>query len=114
VRALITVLLLLAIVAVLGLIAVGPIRAVREDRAYAAEERGWLAGGHFPAEIERVYRHSRVLVTDAARLNELGYGLKRRRRVRGPWGRLTAVAWRAVDPPAQPAEAADDAGPPGS
>jgi hypothetical protein len=101
-NALVTVLLVVAILAVLGLIAVGPVRAVREDRGYAAEERGWLEGGRFPAEVERVYRHGRLILTDGARLRELGYELRQRRMVRSEWGRVPEVVWRAVSPPAKP------------
>ncbi|MGP8160875.1 MAG: hypothetical protein ACLQGJ_06590 [Candidatus Dormibacteria bacterium] len=96
----VTVLLVVAILAVLGLIALGPVRAVREDRGYAAEERGWLEGGRFPAEVERVYRHGRLILTDGARLRELGYELKQRRMVRSEWGRVPEVVWGAVSPPA--------------
>jgi hypothetical protein len=102
---LITALLVAAIVAILALIVVGPIRAVREDRGHALEERGWLAAGRFPAEVERVYRHPRLVLTDGTRLRELGYEVSRRRRVRGPWGRISAVDWRAARPPAKPEEA---------
>ena len=101
---LVTALLALVIVAILALIAVGPIRAVREDRGYALEERGWLASGRFPNEVEREYRHPRLILTDGTRLRELGYELGERRKVRGAWGRLQAVTWRAVGPPAKPDE----------
>ena len=97
---LVTALLALVIVAILALIAVGPIRAVREDRGYALEEQAWLAGGRFPAEVERECRHPRLILTDGARLRELGYELGERRAVRGAWGRLQVVTWRAAGPPA--------------
>jgi hypothetical protein len=99
---LVTALLALVMVAILALIAVGPIRAVREDRGYALEERGWLASGRFPNEVEREYRHPRLILTDGTRLRELGYELGERRKVRGAWGRLQAVTWRAVSTPATP------------
>ena len=101
---LITALLVAAIVAILALIVVGPIRAVREDRGYALEEKGWLTAGRFPAQVEREYRHPRLILTDGTRLRELGYELGERRKVRGAWGRLQAVTWRAVGPPAKPDE----------
>ncbi|MGD0448309.1 MAG: hypothetical protein ABSB36_06785 [Candidatus Dormibacteria bacterium] len=96
----VTVLLVLVIVGLLALIAAGPIRAVREDRGYALEEQAWLAGGHLPAKVVREYRHSRLILTDGARLRELGYEVGERRTVRGAWGRLQAVTWRAAGPPA--------------
>lgn len=101
VNALVTALLALAIGVLVALIAVGPIRAVREDRAYAAEERGWLDSGRFPVEVERLYRNSRLILTDGARLRQLGYAEAKRRRVRGPWGRILEVRWRAAGPPAR-------------
>ena len=94
---LVTALLVLVIV---GILAAGPIRAVREDRGYALEEQAWLAGGRLPAKVEREYRHSRLILTDGARLRELGYEVGERRTVRGAWGRLQAVTWRAPGPPA--------------
>ena len=97
-----TLLLALAIIAVLALMLVRPVSAVREDRGYAAEERAWLSAGRFPAEVERVYRHPRLLLTDGERLHDLGYALARRRMVRGTWGRFPEVIWRAAAPPAQP------------
>jgi hypothetical protein len=103
-NSLVTALLAVVIVALLALIAVGPIRAVREDRGYALEEKGWLTAGRFPAQVEREYRHPRLILTDGTRLRELGYELGERRKVRGAWGRLQAVTWRAVGPPAQPEE----------
>jgi hypothetical protein len=48
----------------------------------------------------REYRHSRLILTDGARLRELGYEVGERRTVRGAWGRLQAVTWRAAGPPA--------------
>ena len=99
---LITVLLAAAVLAILGLMLVRPLSAVREDRGYAAEERAWLTGGRFPSEVERVYRHPRLLLTDGDRLRELGYELARRRMVRGSWGRFPEVIWRAAVPPAKP------------
>jgi hypothetical protein len=105
---LVTALLVVAILAILALIMVRPVRAIREDRAYADEERAWLAAGRFPAEVERVYRHPRLLLTDGDRLRELGYELARRRMVRGTWGRFPEVVWRAADPPAK-----SEAPPPG-
>jgi len=99
---LVTILLAAAILAILALIMVRPVRAVREDRGYAAEERAWLTAGRFPAEVERVYRHPRLLLTDGDRLRELGYELARRRMVRGSWGRFPEVIWRAAVPPAKP------------
>lgn len=95
-----TVLLVAAALAVLALIAVPPVRAVREDRGYASEEHGWLEDGHFPAEVRREYRHSRLILTDGARLRELGYEPKQRRMVRAEWGRIPEVLWRAAGPPA--------------
>jgi hypothetical protein len=99
-NSLVTALLSLVIVGILALIAAGPIRAVREDRRHAAEERGWLATGRFPAEVERLYRRPGLILTDASRLRELGYDVGERRTVRGAWGRLQAVTWRAMGPPA--------------
>jgi hypothetical protein len=107
---LVTVLLAAAVVVILALILVRPVRAVREDRGYAAEERAWLSAGRFPAEVERVYRHPRLLLTDGDRLRELGYDLARRRMVRGTWGRFPEVIWRAAVPPAQPAAPAGSTG----
>jgi hypothetical protein len=104
---LVTALLAAAFVAILALTAVGPIRAVREDRRHAAEERGWLATGRFPAEVERLYRRPGLILTDAPRLRELGYDLGERRKVRGAWGRLQEVTWQAVGPPAKPEETRD-------
>ena len=101
---LVTALLAVVIVALLALMAVGPIRAVREDRGYALEEQGWLASGRFPTEVEREYRHPRLILTDGTRLRELGYELGERRKVRGTWGRLQAGTWRAVGTPAKPDE----------
>jgi hypothetical protein len=106
-NSLVTALLAVVIVALLALIAVGPIRAVREDRGYAIAERGWLADGRFPAQVERVYRHPRLVLTDGARLRELGYELGERRRARGAWGRVLVVVWRAVGPPAKSEETRD-------
>ncbi len=106
--ALVTLLLVAALLAIVALIMVRPIRAVREDRSYAAEERAWLSAGRFPAEVERVYRHPRLLLTDGDRLRDLGYELARRRMIRGSWGRFPEVIWRAAEPPAQP-----EAQPPG-
>jgi hypothetical protein len=111
VSALVTLLLAAAILAIVALILVRPVRAVREDRGYAAEERGWLTAGRFPAEVERVYRHPRLFLTDGDRLRELGYELARRRMVRGTWGRFPEVIWRAAVPPSKPeppAPAGDD------
>jgi hypothetical protein len=107
--ALVTGLLLAAAAAILALIAAGPIRAVREDRGYALEEQAWLASGRFPARVVREYRHARLILTDATRLRELGYELAERRTVRGAWGRLQAVTWRAASAPARP-EATTDGG----
>ena len=104
---LVTGLLLAAAVAILALIVAGPIRAVREDRGYALEEQAWLASGRFPAQVEREYRHSRLILTDGTRLRELGYELAERRTVRGAWGRLQAVTWRAASAPAMPEETRD-------
>ncbi|MGA3185329.1 MAG: hypothetical protein ABSE52_12130 [Candidatus Dormibacteria bacterium] len=104
---LVTGLLLAAAVAILALIVAGPIRAVREDRGYALEEQAWLASGRFPAQVEREYRHSRLILTDGTRLRELGYELEERRTVRGAWGRLQAVTWRAASAPAMPEETRD-------
>jgi len=101
---LVTALLAAAFVAMLALTAVGPIRAVREDRRHAAEERGWLATGRFPAEVERLYRRPGLILTDAPRLRELGYDLGERRTVRGAWGRLQAITWRAASAPANSEE----------
>jgi hypothetical protein len=111
VSALVTLLLAAAILAIVALILVRPVRAVREDRGYAAEERGWLTAGRFPAEVERVYRHPRLFLTDGDRLRALGYELARRRMVRGTWGRFPEVIWRAAVPPSKPeppAPAGDD------
>ena len=102
---LVTLLLAVVIVALVALIVLPPLRAVREDRDYAVEERTWLDGGKFPAEVERIYRQPRLLLTDGGRLSQLGYQLVERRRVRGPWGRLLAARWRATGPPARPAQA---------
>jgi hypothetical protein len=107
--ALVTALLAVVIVAILAFMAVGPIRAVREDRDYALEERGWLATGRFPAEVEREYRQPRLVLTDGTRLRELGYEVGERRTVRGVWGRLQAVTWRATRPPGKPDETTGDA-----
>jgi len=96
---LVTVLLVLVIVGILALIAAGPIRAVREDRGYALEEQAWLAGGHLPPR----WCANTATPTDphdGARLRELGYEVGERRTVRGAWGRLQAVTWRAAGPPA--------------
>jgi hypothetical protein len=41
-----------------------------------------------------------LILTDGARLRELGYELGERRAVRGAWGRLQVVTWRAAGPPA--------------
>ena len=97
---LVTALLVVVILAVLALMVVGPIRAVREDRDYAAEERTWLEGGHFPARVERLYRSPRLILTDGTRLRALGYELEQRRMARGDWGRVLVVVWRAAGPPA--------------
>jgi hypothetical protein len=102
---LVTALLALAIVGILAIIVAGPIRAVREDRGYALEERGWLAAGGLPSKVEREYRHARLILTDGIRLRELGYELAERRTVRGAWGRLQAITWRAVRAPAHSEEA---------
>jgi hypothetical protein len=99
---LVTALLVAAFVAILALTVVGPIRAVRQDRSHAAEERGWLATGRFPAEVERAYRRPGLILTDAPRLQALGYDVGERRKVRGAWGRIQEVTWRAVGPPAKP------------
>jgi hypothetical protein len=106
---LVTALPVAALVAILALIVAGPIRAVREDRHNAAEERRWVATGRFPAQVERVYRRPGLLLTDAQRLGELGYELGERRRVRGAWGRLQEVTWRAAGPPAKPDDTTRDA-----
>jgi len=82
---LVTALLVAAFVAILALTVVGPIRAVRQDRSHAAEERGWLATGRFPAEVERAYRRPGLILTDAPRLQALGYDVGERRKVRGAW-----------------------------
>ena len=97
---LVTVLLAVVILTVLALIALGPIRAVREDRRLAAEERGWLEGGQLPARVERRYRNPRLILTDGTRLRALGYELEQRRTARGDWGRVLVVVWRASGPPA--------------
>jgi hypothetical protein len=96
---LVTVVLVLVIVGALVLIVLGPIRAVREDRRLAEEERGWLDAGRFPARLERVYNNPRMMVTDAPRLRALGYEEVGRRRARGDWGRVLVVTWRAAAPP---------------
>ena len=101
---LVTLLLAVAIVALAALIVLLPLRAVRDDRDYAAEERAWVDGGRFPAEVERTYRQPRLILTDGDRLSQLGYQLVERRRVRGTWGRLLEVRWRATGPPARPAD----------
>ena len=93
--------LLVVVILLLGaLIAVGPILAVREERRLAAEERGWLQAGRFPAQVERVYRHPRLILTDGSRLRLLGYELVERRVARGPWARVLVAVWRAAGPPA--------------
>jgi hypothetical protein len=104
---LVTGLLLAAAVAILALIAAGPIRAVREDRGYALEEQAWLASGRLPAQVEREYRHPRLILTDGTRLRELGYELAERRTVRGAWGRLQAVTWRVASAPSKAEETQD-------
>jgi len=104
---LVTGLLLAAAVAILALIVAGPIRAVREDRGYALEEQAWLASGRFPAQVEREYRHPRLILTDGTRLRELGYELAERRTVRGAWGRLQAVTWRVASAPSKAEETQD-------
>ena len=106
---LVTALLLAAALAIVALIAVSPIRAVREDRGYALEEQAWLAGGNLPPVVEREYRHPRLILTDGTRLRELGYEMGERRTVRGAWGRLQAVTWRTAGPPGRPGETAADA-----
>ena len=97
--ALLTVLLAVVSLGILALIAGGPIRAVQEDRRLAAEERGWLEGGDFPARVERRYRNPRLILTDGTRLRALGYELEQRRTARGDWGRILVVVWRAAAPP---------------
>ena len=97
---LVTALLLAAALAIVALIAVSPIRAVREDRGYALEEQAWLAGGNLPPVVEREYRHPRLILTDGTRLRALGYELEQRRTARGDWGRVLVVVWRASGPPA--------------
>jgi hypothetical protein len=108
-----TAVLALVAAGLVALIAARPMLAVREDRALAAEERGWLDAGRFPVRVRRIYRHSRVILTDSARLFELGYRLSERRRARGSWGRVSVVVWDASGPPARPA-GEPDAAPPGS
>jgi hypothetical protein len=100
VSALVTALLVLLALALLGLIVLGPFRAVREDRRLAAAERGWLESAHFPARVERRYRNPRLILTDGTRLRALGYDLEQRRTARGNWGRVLVVVWRAARPPA--------------
>jgi hypothetical protein len=95
-----TALLAAACCVLAGLILLGPLLAVREDRRLAAEERGWLSQGCFPDRVERIYSSPRLLITDGPRLRELGYELVERRRARGPWGRVAVVVWRAAAPPA--------------
>jgi hypothetical protein len=96
--------------ALLGLIVLLPLRAVRQDRELVAEERGWMSAGRFPASVERLYRNSRLLLTDGPRLRALGYTVVERRPVRMGLGRPLWVRWRATEPPAAGGEAA--AGPP--
>ena len=97
--ALLTVVLVLVGVAGLGLMALGPVRAVREDRRFAEEERRWQAGGSLPARVERHYRNPRLILTDGARMRALGYELEERRTARGDWGRVLVAVWRAASRP---------------
>jgi hypothetical protein len=107
-----TVLLVAATLLVLGLILAGPIRAVREDRRLAAEERGWLEADQFPAKVERVYRRTRSIITDGPRLRELGYEPVVHHRARGSFGRVHEVVWEAASPPARPRPGGADGGMP--
>ncbi|MGO8685845.1 MAG: hypothetical protein ACLQT7_01480 [Candidatus Dormibacteria bacterium] len=97
--AVITAVLAVVIVATVALLAVGPLRAVREDRRYAAEERRWQADGTPPDRVERQYRNPRLILTDGARMRSLGYQLEERRMARGDWGRVLVAVWRATSPP---------------
>ncbi len=97
-----TALLVAVTLLLLGLIVVGPIRAVREDRRLAAEERGWLEADQFPAKVERVYRGTRSILTDGPRLRELGYEPVVHHKARGSFGRVREVVWEAASPPARP------------
>ncbi len=95
-----TAVLAAVLLAGLVLIAIRPIRAVRDERFFAAEERGWSESGSFPAEVHRVYRHPRMVEVDGLRLRQLGYAVEERGMVRGAWGRHLEVLWRATGPPA--------------
>lgn len=105
-------LLVVVTLLVLGLIVVGPVRAVREDRRLAAEERGWLEADQFPAKVERVYRQTRSIITDGPRLRELGYEPVVHHKARGAFGRVHEVVWEAVSPPARPRSGGADGGSP--
>lgn len=115
---LLTVVLAGVAVALLGLIVVAPLRAVRQDRDLVAEERGWLEGGRFPGRVERLYRNPRLILTDGPRLRELGYAMVERRAVRMGLTRAAWVVWKASGPPAvteaQDAGEGDRPGLPGS
>jgi hypothetical protein len=96
-----TAFLIVVLLAGLALMAMGPIRAVRDERLFAAEERRWSESCGFPSEVHRVYRHPRMAQVDGSRLRRLGYEEEFRGMVRGAWGRHLEVIWRAVGPPAQ-------------
>ncbi|MGA8015662.1 MAG: hypothetical protein WCB85_07070 [Candidatus Dormiibacterota bacterium] len=105
-----TALLVAVTLFLLGLIVAGPIRAVREDRRLAAEERGWLEADQFPAKVERVYRGTRSILTDGPRLRELGYEPVVHHKARGSFGRVREVVWEAASPPARPRSGGADGG----
>ena len=100
-----TALLVLALLACLALMLVGPLRAVRDEQAFSAEERGWASSKRFPEEVERIYRSPRMVTVDGLRLRELGYEQVEHGLRRTSWGRRLAVRWQAVRPPARAPEA---------
>ena len=96
-----TVLLSVLVVLLLVAILLPPLRAVRQDRSFADEERGWLAAESFPTRVQRVYRPARLVMTDGARLRELGYVRADQHMARTSWGRVLVVEWQAAAPPAR-------------
>ena len=99
-----TAVLVVVLLAGLALIALGPVRAVQDERRFAGEERRWSEAASFPSEVHRVYRHPRMVQVDGWRLRHLGYEEEARGMVRGAWGRRLEVIWRPAGPPAEPGE----------